>query len=251
MRLMSSFPVSGPVPPPCITRRWIRLAGMASLAFLPLTGCEQIYRQHTNQLRDAADAKASAGEYKAAVPLYEASLDGMEETAVVHYRLGMIYDQHLDQPLNAIHHFQRYLDLAPDGVHAKDVQNMIAEDRLKLVTRYGNGATIPQQEAIRLKNANLELRQQVLDLRAELEAASQARAEALKLLGKNAPRPQQVQKELIPGVRTYTVQQGDTLASISRKFYKNPAQWKRIQDANFNRMEGTAILKAGMVLMIP
>ena len=48
------------------------------------------------------------------------------------------------------------------------------------------------------------------------------------------------------------MQPGDTLASISRKFYKNnSARWKDIQDANFNALEGTAKLKPGMVLMIP
>ncbi len=225
------------------------LVALAAVAFL-FSGCDQIYRQHHEQLRDAAESRAAAKEYKEAVALYEASLDETPESALIHYKLGLLYDGKLGQPVSAVHHFQRYLDLAPEGSHAKDVRNMIAEDNLKLLTRYGNGATIPQHEAVRLKNDNLALRKQVLELRTELEAAAEARAQILKSLGRSTA-PEQTQKDLVPGVRTYTVQRGDTLASISRKFYKSPAHWKRIQDANFNIMRGAATLKTGMVLMIP
>jgi nucleoid-associated protein YgaU len=60
-----------------------------------------------------------------------------------------------------------------------------------------------------------------------------------------------VQKAIPPGARTYTVQSGDTLAKISRRFYKNAARARDIQDANFNSLEGTVKIKPGMVLIIP
>jgi nucleoid-associated protein YgaU len=226
---------------------------LAMLALAPMTGCEQLYIQRAEEQRSAAELKINSGEYEAAVALYEASLDGTPASAAIHYKLGLLYDEKLAEPMSAVHHFRRYLALAPDGVHAKDAEGMIKEDQLKLITQYGHGATIPQQEAVRLKNDNLALRKQVLDLRDELEASSRARAQMLKSLGKSgtAYREEQIQKDLIPGVQTYTVQKGDTLASISKKFYNNPGRWKRIQDANFNAMEGTAKLKIGMVLMIP
>jgi len=227
---------------------------LAVFSLFSLSGCEQLYRQRAEQQRSAAELKLADEEFEAAVALYEASLDGTPESAAIHYKLGLLYDGKLAQPMSAVHHFQRYLVLAPEGPHAKDVKGMIEEDQLKLITQYGHGATIPQQEAVRLKNDNFALRKQVLELRGELEASSRARAQMLKSLGKGASaafRQEQVQKELVPGVQTYTVQKGDTLASISRKFYNNPGRWKRIQDANFNAMEGTAKLKVGMVLMIP
>jgi len=224
-----------------------------ALVLICFSGCEKIYQQHASRQQANADLKSAAGEHQAAVELYESALDGTPESAEIHYKLGMLYDEKLKQPINAVHHFQRYLALAPEGAHASDVKNFIKEDQLKMVTRFGNGATIPQQEAVRLKNDNFALRKQVLDLRAELEAASKARALALKNAGTGAKaaRGAQVQKPLVPGVKTYTVTPGDTLASISRKFYGNSGRWKRIQDANFNTMEGTARLQPGMVLMIP
>ena len=60
-----------------------------------------------------------------------------------------------------------------------------------------------------------------------------------------------VQKPIPPGSRTYTVVPGDTLAKISRKYYKNSTRAKDIQDANFNALEGTVTIKPGMTLIIP
>ena len=68
---------------------------------------------------------------------------------------------------------------------------------------------------------------------------------------KNGTAGDPVQKPIPPGAKTYVVQHGDTLASISRKFYKNSGRWKDIQDANFNSLSGTVKLKQGMTLIIP
>ena len=219
-----------------------------------LCGCDQAF-QNTNQ-RDLslAEKKCAQQDYPEAVLLYEAALDGTPQTAEVHYKLGLIYDDQIKAPVSAVHHFQRYLDLAPDGPHAKEAQKFLKEDQLKLSAALGSGATVSQEEARRLKNANLELQKKILQLKDDLEAANKARAAAYKAAGgKNAAgKPEQVQKPLTPGVRTYTVGPGDTLASISRKFYKNnSARWKDIQDANFDLMDGTAKIKPGMVLMVP
>ena len=51
--------------------------------------------------------------------------------------------------------------------------------------------------------------------------------------------------------RRYTVQRGDTLASISRKFYKSSARWQRILDANPDVISKPSDLKPGQSLVIP
>jgi len=230
-------------------RRFLLLAAAGLALFMG--GCEPLMRQRLDRMRDQAEQEMKEGNYEEAILFYEAALDGTPESAELHYQLGFIYDNYLHQPMSAVHHFQRYLALKPDGGRVKEVEGFIKEDHLRLITRFGNGAVMPQREGARLKNDNLALRKQVMELRNELEAASKARAALLKSLGVKAPRQEQLQKDLIPGVRTYTVQSGDTLASIARRFYKSPARWRDIQDANFNTLEGTAKLKPGMVLMIP
>ena len=218
---------------------------------LAFTGCEKLLQDKPREQLALAETKLAEKDYAGAVLAYEAALDGTPKTAEVHYKLALIFDDQWNRPLGAMHHFQRYLDLAPNGPRAKDAQRFLKSDQLKLSSAVGNGATIPQEQAIRLKNDNLFLRKQVEQLHGELEAASRSRAMALRLAGKAGAKFEQVQKPLVAGVRTYTVEPGDTLASISRKFYKGAGRWKDIQDANFNTLEGTARLKPGMVLMIP
>jgi len=57
-----------------------------------------------------------------------------------------------------------------------------------------------------------------------------------------------------PGVgapRTYTVQRGDTLYSIARKFYGDGKHFRRILDANQNKISDPNKIKPGTNLVIP
>jgi nucleoid-associated protein YgaU len=53
------------------------------------------------------------------------------------------------------------------------------------------------------------------------------------------------------GPQTYVVREGDTLASISRKFYKSSGRWKKIRDANRSVLDDPTKLKPGTTLTIP
>jgi len=198
-----------------------------------ITGCEQ-----------------RIAEQKSDLARYEAELDGTSKTAETHFKLGLLYDAQPANLVASIHHFQRYLELAPDGSHSKEVQQFLSENQLKLAAQLGSGAYISQEESKRLKNENQELQKKNLQLKTSLETTTKALAAAHKALGHKGGL--QIQKPLVEGARIYTVVPGDTLAGISRKFYKNnAAKWKEIQEANFEPMEGPAKLKPGMVLMIP
>jgi nucleoid-associated protein YgaU len=50
---------------------------------------------------------------------------------------------------------------------------------------------------------------------------------------------------------TYTVKKGDTLWTISKQFYNNGKNWKKIQEANKDILPTPEKLKAGMNLKIP
>jgi len=53
------------------------------------------------------------------------------------------------------------------------------------------------------------------------------------------------------GSRVYVVQNGDTLASISAKFYGDPNGWHRIADANAPRLTDPNHIEPGQQLVIP
>jgi len=58
-------------------------------------------------------------------------------------------------------------------------------------------------------------------------------------------------KKSSPEVIRYTVQAGDTFASISKKFYGTKSKWRIIFDANKEQASAPEKLRAGTVLVIP
>lgn len=227
---------------PGFVKRAIAAALPAALFVLLLAGCDQLFQDHTKKAIGQAEEKYAAGDFKGAVQLYEDAIDGTEKTADLHYKLALIYDDKLKNPLGAMHHLRRYLELKPNGSHAKDAQNFIKEDELKLLTTLSRSAFMSQEDAARLKNDNLTLRKQLAELRASPRYSTAPGDMHPSVTAGGPPAP---------GSRSYVVQHGDTLASIARKFYKNSSRWKDIQDANFNALNGTAKLKPGMTLIVP
>jgi len=91
------------------------------------------------------------------------------------------------------------------------------------------------------------LRKQIGERWADRKAASAAEKTAAQL-AKSSPN----EKGKSEGrARSYTVQRGDTLASISRKFYKSSARWQRLLDANADIISKPGDLKPGQTLVIP
>lgn len=60
-----------------------------------------------------------------------------------------------------------------------------------------------------------------------------------------------VRPEPVRDARLYVVQEGDTLASIARKFYGDEGLWRRILDANRDRFDDQGRIPAGAELLIP
>src|SRR5262249_31199400 len=177
-----------------------------------------------------------------AVNLYEAALDDSESNrnAEVHYKLALLYDDKLNDPVSALHHFRRYLALTPTGTHANDVKNSIKHDEIAALTVLSGDSVITRTEAARLRNENLNLHK-------ELEARS------APTRGVTDKLPEGDTKKTVPrsGEQSYVVQSGDTLFSISRKFYKSPTRWKDILNANRKNIHDPKKLTVGETLIIP
>lgn len=200
-----------------------------------LAGCDQLGNSRHSQLMQDADNKAAQGDFQRSVNLYEAALDDSPRGAEVHYKLALLYDDKLNDPVSALHHFKRYLALNPNGSHAKDVKDSIKRDEIAALTALSGDSVITRAEAARLRNENLTLHKQ-LEERAALGTAFE-----------NNPKKAGSKK----GGHTYVVQSGDTLVSISRKFYKSPKRWKAILEANKKDIHDPKELTAGQTLVIP
>ena len=206
-----------------------------------LAGCDQSpFDTRSERSLDQAERKQASQDYRGAVNSYEAALDGTVKSADVHFRIGLIYADKLNDPLGAVHHFRRYLELLPTGSHAREAKANLDRLELTLATTLAGGTLISHVEAAKLKAANTELQAQLA-------------------LARNPPHGTWVMsnadgsdnRKPSSAAKTYVVQAGDTFASISRKFYKTKARAKEIQDANHNTVPDVTKLRPGQTLVIP
>lgn len=225
-----------------------------------LAGCDQFsLTAAKGKVEEQAKDAQNAGDYPRAVRLYESLLDGTAKTAEIHYDLALIYDDKLKDTASALHHFRRYLAMTEDASRKKEVQQFIGRLQLEMAAGAAESGIMTKREAARLKNENLKLQEKVTQLQAELTEARK-KPSATKTPAKPArdaqgfstnPATAAAEQAVGRETRTYTVQKGDTLASIARKFYKSAQRYKDIQDANQNLLNGGVDLKVGQVLIIP
>src|SRR6266481_293989 len=180
---------------------YVSLSIFVACAF---TGCDRLMSSRYAQLVQDADGKSAQGDFERAINLYEAALDDSPRCAEIHYKLALLYDDKLNDPISALHHFRRCLALSPNGAHANDVKNSIKRDEVAVLTTLSGDSVVPRSEAARLRNENLDLHKE-LDARSApvRRAPDKSRGRDIKP-GKAASTKS--------GRRTYVVESGDTLA---------------------------------------
>ncbi len=207
-----------------------------------LAGCDRVGGSRYAQLIQDADSKSAQGDFARAVDLYEAALEDSESLrkAELHYKLALLYDDKLNDPVSALHHFRRCLTLSPNGPHVKDVKESIQRDEIAALTALSGDSVITRAEAARLRNENLTLHKEL-----ETRVASPR-------IGSEKSQTNEAKKaEAKKAAQTYVVQSGDTLFSISRKLYKSPRHWKDILEANKKNIRDPKDLTVGQTLIIP
>ncbi len=206
-------------------------------AALLFAGCER--QESTRTTVDQGDAKTKLGSFAEAVSAYESALDGTAKSAEAHYKLAILYDEKLKKPLPAIHHYDRYLELAAGGGKTKEATVARADCEKRLNVSLKEGGFMTTAEAARLRNENERLRKDL----AELRAAKPTPAPSAPGAGGTDKMP--------PGGRSHVVESGETLSSIAFKYYRNRAQSTLIKNANRNQLGGKDVIRVGMTLIIP
>src|SRR6476659_7034440 len=133
------------------------------LLALLLAGCDKTDSQR--EALENGDRKVKVGAYREAIRSYEAALDGTAKTADIHYKIAMLYDDKLKEPLDAIHHYDRYLELAPGAGHAKEAASGRSDCEKRLQAKMSKEGFMTTGEAVRLRNENESLRKLIIDLR--------------------------------------------------------------------------------------
>jgi tetratricopeptide (TPR) repeat protein len=210
-----------------------------------------------------------------------------EDAPESHLEAGLLYQDHVKDPITAIYYYKKYLELSPNSLQAGLVRGRIAacmRDFARTLPGQPLGGDAMQSDLSdvvdRLQKENDALKSELAALRANRLAPATEPAET-------SPPPVQAPPQTVADTRpvitrapltperpavapmhppskrpaitlspvatghTHTVEKGDTLMNISQHYYGTRSKWREIFAANRDVMKSENDLKIGMQLKIP
>ncbi len=275
---------------------WMGLAGCQPSENLPFASeiDEPLYRRGTQLLRGGRAPEA----LEAFLKVIERRGGDAPES---HLECGILYLQHIKDPIAAIYHFRNYLALRPNSPQAARTKELI-DTAMKEFARTlpatpfeGQIERLDLRETVeRLQKENYQLKEQIAQLRglpaamrpqgqgrtsaaaeSEPESGTELAAEPMAAEPEIAPAipismprtapaarvaetpaasgaQQPAQTPAAPAGRVHTVQKGDSLYSISRRYYGSGSKVPEIVAANREVLQDrNTPLKIGMQLKLP
>ena len=232
------------------------------------------------QFKSAKDFQ-SQGRYEDALITYLGLISVRRESPESHLEVGYIYLQTLKDPIRAIYHFDRYLELKPESERTVQVKQLINTAKLEFL---GQLPTKPFQAEVdrvdlfeiieKLKKENSELKlkynQTLLKIKSieGQEAMDRVSTSLNEMVSSQAGLIQNDRRRNETGnsltafdnsviidprevPKSYEVQSGDTLSKISEKFYGTANRWNDIYQANRDILSSARSLRVGQELLIP
>ena len=200
-------------------------AAFAALCLALAAGCGRA----SDDRRDARDrnlrraqAARDAEDVDAAIQWCEKALARRPDSALAHRELALMYDHFKQDYVPALYHYRRYLELRPDSPDRADVEDMMEACSQAFAAQLGAPS--------------------VRQLRAQPEPVALPSAPA-PVVAAAAPAA-------APS-RIHVVQPGETLGTISARYYGTPAKWAVLFNANRDRVSDANNLRVGARLDIP
>src|SRR5262245_33568148 len=144
------------------------LLGLAGSGCIPKT--ETTQDEQKNSHYQAGKERLSALDYKGAISAFERALEDNPKSALAHYELGVLYDQHESDYAAALYHYRKALKLRPSGYPAENIRQRIPACRQELIKEDSLAVINPSvlRETERLREDNQSLRKQIELLQAQL-----------------------------------------------------------------------------------
>lgn len=224
-------------------------------------------REEDHPLMRRALSLQRAGDNKGAIEAYQRVIDTKPGFARAHLNAAILYTQPPDEDfVRAIYHYERYLSLRPDAENAAQVRDLARRARVNFA------ASLPATNPNDALELVAELRRENEGLKQQIELLQQAARPAVPTSETfrassavppplpppsrpvlPAPRPAQtpVAAPTPAAPRTHTVVAGETLSSIASKVYNDPSAWRKVYDANRDKLANPAALRPGQVLATP
>jgi LysM repeat protein len=203
-----------------------------------------------------------------------------------HLEAGLLYQQYFKDPISAIYHFNKYIELQPNSRQAdlvrqrKDAAQREFARSLPAQPLESQTARLELMGRIdELQKENLQLKDEIASLRQGGTGSTGARAGAAPAETTSTPatrraslfnptstgpagaaarpaptgRPAATNAVNPPAAsgRRHVVTQGDTLYKIAQRYYGSGAKWPEILEANRDVLKNENAVRPGMELRIP
>lgn len=258
------------------------VCALLTLAACAPSGVEIVSETDEKQYQLAKDYQ-SQGRTEEALSAFMRVIDARRDAPESHFEAGYIYLHSMKNPLRANYHFERYLQFKPQSPQAAQVRQLIETAQKEFARQLpaqpyqGELDRIDLMELVKsLKLENDSLKRDLITAQkrvqqlenvlgqarrvspapvapsARLAPAPQPRTAPVVTTPAPAPAPAAAASPDPASVpRSYTVQSGDSLSSISRKVYGTPSRWIDIYQANRDRLSSENALRVGQTLRIP
>jgi len=241
---------------------------------------EPSYEEGRRLLRQGKEQAALAAFSR----VIESRSDGAPES---HLEVGLLYEEEIKDPIAAIYHFRKYLELKPNSPQSDLVRQQI-DNSIKSFAR-----TLPAQPlenqilrndlldvVEKMKRENNRLKDEVAGFRGNASLAATSRGAVADLSSSARPSPaasvrtspitsvpisdleeRAISRPTRPGLapvqaqsagRIHAVVKGDTLYGLARRYYNSPGRVSDIVAANRGSLNSANDpLRIGMRLVIP
>jgi len=192
--------------------------------------------------------RATARDYKGAIDAFEKALEVNPHSALAHFELGVLYEQHDEEEdhfISAVYHYKRAMDLRPNAYPAGNAKERIAVCKRELVKveSFAPDYQLLERELDKLKDENLLLHKQFDPWLTQ--SAGRPPAPAGSVMNQNQFGPATPRSTSLPFrndlsttnggaasvanrslppangatlLRTHTIKAGETLAAVARQY---------------------------------
>ncbi|MCH2155879.1 MAG: LysM peptidoglycan-binding domain-containing protein [Opitutales bacterium] len=247
-------------------------AGCSGIEHGPINETDEANYQRGKQMLDQ-------GRPEEAMAAFMRVLDKRDVAPESHFEIGEIFLNTVKDPVQAIYHYNKFLEQAPTASIAPRVEDrrdtakklflqqlegpdvFNSSDRvdlLDLLDTFKHENKELKQELFNLRKQHTQLSQTIAELQGQPVATDAAQAASGQAAADfwAAPRPTsgvtaEPEPETPQAGGTYVVQSGDTLTRIAMKVYGSQSRYMDIYNANRDRLSNPSALRVGQELRLP
>lgn len=222
---------------------------------------DENYRRGKSLAMEHKDAEAMEAFYKV--------VDARSEAPESHLELGILALRR-EMPVDAVYHFRQYTRQSTDDRQKKLVEEQMKAAKKMFIRelpgmpfRTESAAPDLEKKYTELKKENDRLKGElgmqaarIRDLEARLSIPSTPPSSGTQVVASRSPENSvRVPDPVAPGrpaiPATHTIVKGDSLTSISRKYYGTQNRWRDIYNHNRDVLSTPSSLKIGVKLKLP